>query len=132
MLFESLVKIKFEIKSRLHCIELHDDDCSLKEDFFWICNNLIKYSMIHLSSVGYGSNRRYIVKIMLFYKFSFARLLQTQNMVGGGFYPHPLEILSKCDNNIYLIKTVRVCFWNLKNISIFNTIALCKIFKLCI
>jgi len=27
-LFESLIEIKNEIKSRLHCIDVYDDDCT--------------------------------------------------------------------------------------------------------
>ena len=31
ILIQSFVEIKIEIESRLHCIDIHDDDCGLPE-----------------------------------------------------------------------------------------------------
>ena len=45
MLFESLVEIKIEIESRLHCIDIYDDDCTPKSNVFE--NPVLFSSSIH-------------------------------------------------------------------------------------
>ena len=53
MLFESLVKIKIEIESRLHCIDIYPDDCIMYISIY--PDDCIMYISAELTRISYIS-----------------------------------------------------------------------------